>query len=162
MHPEYAKWLCESHEARFFSKVRKEESGCWVWTGHRYPKGYGAYKAPGGRLVSAHRASYEMHNGPVPAGVVVCHRCDNPPCVNPNHLWLGTAAENNADRDAKGRQVAPKGSRHGMASITDETAREIRAACASGEPQVKIAKRLSVSKYVVNSIATGRNWTHIV
>jgi hypothetical protein len=79
---------------------------CWVFTGHRTVDGYGRIRH-NGRESNAHRVAYELARGPIPAGLVVCHRCDNPPCVNPAHLWLGTQADNIADMDAKGRRVAP-------------------------------------------------------
>jgi hypothetical protein len=79
---------------------------CWPWTGHRNELGYGAIQV-GGRLLKVHRVAYQTTVGPIPAGLVVMHTCDNPPCCNPAHLRLGTVAENNADRHAKGRSVVP-------------------------------------------------------
>lgn len=91
---------------RFWAKVDKRAPDeCWEWTGARFQSGYGSILR-GGRgsgCARAHRVSYEMNVGPVPSGMHVLHRCDNPRCVNPGHLWLGTHADNMADRRAKGR-----------------------------------------------------------
>jgi DNA-binding Xre family transcriptional regulator len=91
----------ELDEHRFWSKV--DTTGeCWLWMGSRRPLGYGAVKV-GGRVLHAHRVAYELTHGSIPEGFVVMHRCDNPPCVNPAHLHLGTRSENTRDMHAKGR-----------------------------------------------------------
>lgn len=87
---------------RFWEKVNKSGE-CWTWTACTHHQwGYGHFRA-GGKLVTAHRYSWELHNGPIPPGMRVCHRCDNPPCVRPAHLFLGTDADNAHDMIAKGR-----------------------------------------------------------
>lgn len=86
--------------------VRESLGACWLWTGYVTKQGYGHIKkdhTAGGTMIAAHRASYELHVGPIHDGLFVCHACDNPPCVNPAHLWLGTTQDNTADKMAKGR-----------------------------------------------------------
>lgn len=88
---------------RFWLRVEKSD-GCWEWKGARNGKRYGHLRRPRGGMVKAHRFSWELHNGrTVPAGIKVCHACDNPPCVRPDHLFLGTQLQNVADMLAKGR-----------------------------------------------------------
>jgi hypothetical protein len=89
-----------SAEDRFWAKVQKTDS-CWVWTAATDSDGYGVFNAPGHR--AAHPFSYELHNGPIPEGLCVLHKCDNPPCVRPDHLFLGTKKDNAVDMAIKGR-----------------------------------------------------------
>lgn len=95
--------LIVKNEERFWAKVAKlGVCSCWEWTGWRKETGYGRVRIDG-RILYAHRVSWILANGPIPDDLRVLHRCDNPPCVNPDHLFLGTQGDNNADRDAKGR-----------------------------------------------------------
>lgn len=88
---------------RFWAKVERSE-GCWIWTGARNRRGYGKIRRDARTFVSAHRLSYEMANGSVPDGLFVCHHCDNPSCVRPDHLFTGTVGDNNRDTIRKGRR----------------------------------------------------------
>lgn len=118
-------------ENRFWEKVDKRSpEECWDWRGADDQHGYGQIRIAG-RLVKAHRFSYEIHFGPIPPGKQVLHRCDRPPCCNPAHLFLGTAKENIADMWVKGRGSLPprndvRGERNGHAQFTNEQVRRLR------------------------------------
>jgi hypothetical protein len=105
-------------DERFWRHV--DASGdCWVWTGARSIAGYGKMRLSRPRqLMDAHRVSWELHNGPIPDGFLVLHRCDNPPCVRPEHLFLGTHADNAADKIAKGRARYVRGADHPQGAKT--------------------------------------------
>lgn len=91
-------------EERFLSKIEKASSGCWLWTANKLPKGYGFFRMSNPRRqVLSHRASFELFRGPIPHGMLVCHSCDTPPCVNPDHLFVGLHSDNMFDAVNKGR-----------------------------------------------------------
>jgi hypothetical protein len=151
---------------RFWAKVSKQPSGCWLWTGSKRSKGYGAFcYAKNGEVVQgrAHRFSWELHNGEIPDGLCVLHKCDVPSCVNPDHLWLGTKAENNRDMVAKGRRVVggtyggmyPRGESHPNCRYEDAVIRDIRKRHACGGTYSGIARALNMSVPYVRKIVLG-------
>lgn len=114
-----------------------------------------------GRYVGVHRAAWEAANGPVPHGLYVLHRCDRPRCVNVDHLFLGTIADNNADRDQKGRHVALPGSANGFAKLDEGAVAEIKARLNGGESTYALAAEFRVSQATVWLIKVGRTWKHV-
>src|SRR3954470_5960578 len=136
---------------RFWPKVERRGSDeCWPWVGARQQTGYGIlFKSSRPRRWHlAHRLSWELHNGPIPGGLHVLHRCDNPPCVNPAHLFLGTQADNNRDRGRKGRNGGHKirGAANGRAKLSPTDVAAIRRAYGDGATQVALAARFGVSQ----------------
>lgn len=161
-HPAYVAHVVKICEERFWSKVEiKGDDECWPWKGTHGLGKYGSFKSVGGFIRAASREAYEMLHGPQPTHLVVCHSCDNRECCNPKHLWLGTVADNNHDRDRKGRQVAPRGSAHSKALLNEEKVREIRTAHAAGTRQVDLAKKYGVTPTVINFVIKGRTWRHV-
>ena len=131
---------------------------CWIWTAGCNPQGYGRFHL-GGSAVLAHRVSYELHIGPIPAGAYVLHSCDNPPCVNPAHLRAGTAAENTADMFARGRVHRPFGDDNPRCKISDAQLGQIRDRVRAGETRAAIAAELAVHPSHVGRIVNGRRRT---
>lgn len=143
---------------RFLSKVERAE-GCWQWKGAKKPSGYGNFYLDR-KHVGAHCASFRLLVGEIPAGMYVCHTCDTPSCVNPEHLFLGTPAENQADMARKGRAVGMRqgGEHHPMAKLTTAQVNEIRARRAAGEKLKDIARSFGVSESNVSVVANRRSW----
>ena len=150
-----------SLSVRFFRKVDKTET-CWVWTGNTSRNGYGSIQSggKGSATLSAHRLSYEMHKGQIPNGYVVMHSCDNPSCVNPDHLSVGTFKENTADMIVKGRKrtTAPRGADNGKAKLNDSLVRYIRQ---SERNTASIARELNLSANCIRGVRIGRTWSHV-
>lgn len=150
-------------EDRFRAKVAVRENGCHEWTGCVEHDGYGriaieAVRKDNGRISvtkkRANRLAYELAHGPIPDGMLVCHTCDNPKCVNPDHLFLGTPADNSADMARKGR--AASGERNGNAKLTDADRDSIKNMKGKGISQAKIAGMFGISQAHV-----GRIWKTI-
>lgn len=145
-----------SDRERFESFVLKSD-GCWTWKGSLDRYGYGQFKV-NGHPIGAHRFSYLLHFGDLPMHLCVCHSCDNPSCVNPSHLWLGTHADNARDRREKGRSVCLRGERSPVAKLTPEQIRDIRA---SSESQRALASKFNVSQSNISRIRLGNTWRHV-
>lgn len=161
---------------RFWPKVEKT-SWCWLWRGSLNAQGYGNFRHRG-RTRLANRVVYELTTGQIPPDRFdVCHRCDVPACVNPDHLFLGTRADNVNDMLQKGRGNAARGDRSGsrkhperlrrgetsgMAKLTDDAVRLIRAEREAGVTLVELARRLNVSHRTVCAVAKRQSWKHVV
>lgn len=142
---------------RLLSGVSLTPRGCWEHTGYRDKWGYVQFRL-NKRKRRAHAVSYELLIGPIPDGCVVCHHCDNPACIRPDHLFAGTHAENVADRDAKGRQA--RGERNGRAKLDWPTVHELRRRAAAGQLTNKsaVARQLGVSTRAVGFIVANKTW----
>lgn len=155
---------------RFWERV--DRSGdCWIWTASLKTTGYGKFsvglRADGTeRSVAAHRVAYALGHGVDPDGLDVCHRCDNPLCVRPDHLFLGTAADNMADCSAKGRVYHPfghpgrRGETSPLAKLTNEKVEEIRLLLNTGMYQRDIAAKFGVAQTTISMIRRGKTWAH--
>lgn len=139
-------------------RVRKTPT-CWVWTGYRNALGYGVIRGSHETLL-AHRVSYSLHVGP-PGNLRVCHKCDNPSCVRPDHLFLGTDLDNTRDMIAKGRMRKARGEGHADAKLTDAAVREIRAAAATYGYRKRLAAKYGVSVKSIHHVRNGKTWRHV-
>ena len=148
------KW--RPREERYWAKVdRGGPDECWPWTGGRDLDGYGVF----GGHEKAHRLAWEKANGPIPAGLWVLHKCDNPPCCNAKHLFLGDAPTNVADMVAKRRHA--HGTRHPHSKLNEDKVRQLRQMRAEGVPQRAVAAALGVSRNLVRVVERGKNWKHV-
>jgi hypothetical protein len=147
-------------EERFWPKVDRSAGpdGCWIWTASKNLKGYGQISSHvRNKPFLAHRVSYEIANGAIPSGMYVCHSCDNPPCVNPSHLWLGTLQDNIADATRKGRiKGTPRyGEANPTAKLSDAQAMDLYRRIWAGEHYHSLALEFRVSDSLVWMIKNG-------
>lgn len=149
---------------RFWAKADRTGEGCWPWLGAKTQDGYGkavlTSRTSGVKeaRAHAHRVAYELTHGTIPEGMLVCHHCDNPPCVRPDHLFLGSQADNNRDRDAKNRNA--KGERIGRSKLTAGQVDVIRIQRKAGKTTTSLAAGYGVTPSHVSGIASGRIWAH--
>lgn len=151
-----------SAKCSFLNKVEKTPTDCWGWSGILH-RGYAAFYFGRGNHFLAHRFSYEIHCGEIPPGYFVCHRCDNPACTNPDHLFLGTHRDNMIDCIEKGRHGRGsgnvRGEKNGMALLTNNAVRAIRV---SREPRKVLAARYGVSEGCICHVRYGKTWKHVI
>jgi len=143
---------------RFLQHV--DDSGeCWIWTG-ALNRGYG-WMGIEGTQMQTHRISYLLHYGDLPSGTVICHHCDNPPCVNPAHLYAGSRASNVADMVTRGRLINLRGEEHGKARLTADQVRSIRSSYADGSAtQVELSATYGINQSHISRIIRRKAWNH--
>ena len=160
-------------EDRFWDKVHRIPDGCWIWAASRTSQGYGQVNA-NRRPTVAHRVAWELSYGPIPDGLFVCHHCDNRACVRPDHLFLGTAADNGADMARKGRSMAgdrnpsrlypdriKRGEQLPHTKLTEDGVRQIRRLHATGYTYDQLARMFSVKKMAICDAVNRKTWRHV-
>ena len=163
--------LTDSDIARFWSYVNKNfsSSRCWEWTGTKTEFGYGHFNLwRNGKTINlkSHRVSWFLSFGAIPQGKFICHKCDNPACVNPNHLFVGTHKENMADMAKKGRNrsAIPRvhGAKHPLHKLTAEQVREIKQRYSSGGiSQGQLASEYGVTRARIQLVVSGKGWKYL-
>ncbi len=165
----------EKFRGNFWGYVKLDtEDRCWLWIGASSSHGYGNFRA-GEKQFRAHRFSWLLNRGSIPEGQFVLHQCDNPKCVNPGHLFLGTHRDNMRDKVSKGRQAKgdrngartkpelhPRGATHGMSVLTEEQVRSIRLERSEGVSPFFLAEKYGVTHYAIWCAVTRRTWAHVV
>lgn len=152
-------WRILNMFSRFLSKVTTQQDGCWIWNSVHRKDGRGmiSYQGlhPRAKLTLAYRFAYEIFNGPIPNGCFVCHKCDNPSCVNPAHLFIGTPGDNIRDASVKGRLRGP-------AKLTIDQVREIRRLYATGEYSIPdLCRKFQFTSGGIHGIVRFKNWKWI-
>lgn len=145
--------------ARFHQNYKVgDKNKCWEWLGLRFNQsGYGRFSIKG-TSIPAHRAMMLLLHGDISADIQVCHTCDNPPCVNPNHLWLGSPLENTRDKISKGRDRYLCGGHNHISKLTEEIVRDIRKSTVSHR---ELARQLGVDEGAIRQARSGKTWKHV-
>ena len=144
----------------FDKYVIKNDDYCWGWSGLISNKGYSSINIRGAKT-GAHRASWMIHNGHIPDGIFVCHRCNNRSCTNPNHLFLGTHQDNMDDMIKKGRTKILRGEDCPWTNLDNKTVSRIKADLKKNIPNKYIIKIYGISKGVLDKIKSGKSWRHV-
>lgn len=156
-------------EQRLHDAIKINNNGCWEWVKNRNKDGYGGlrYKS---KTWMAHRLSYTFYKGPIPEGMLVCHKCDNPPCINPDHLFIGNNSDNMMDAYRKGRwkgvlgyrKKTCKGENHWYSKFKPEIILEIRKLFKSGLRIIDICNKYNMNHATVSDICKRRSWKHLL
>ncbi len=154
------RWVRVESEVRFWLMI-KSGPGCWEWQGGRANGcGYGAMRL-GKAWMMVHRYSWTIHHGPIPTGLLVCHKCDNPLCVRPDHLFLGTNKQNCQDKVSKNRQAFNRGELCGTSILTEQAVKAIRYLSARGVPNRVMADAFNVHIDTVGLAVSRKTWAHV-
>lgn len=147
----------KSIKDKILNKIKIDtNTGCWIWQGAKSSNGYPQLWLADKKVRLAHRASYEVFNGELKKGLCICHKCDTPECVNPDHLFQDTIQGNIKDRDSKNRQAQRE--KNGMAKLNERQIKEIRSLCSIGKKQCDVAKQFNVTHQQISNIVNNLNW----
>lgn len=147
---------------RLWTRLKSQGNGCWAWTGAVNGRGYGIMSATAIGEYFTHRVAWTLwHGRAVPADMHVCHHCDNPPCCNPEHLFLGSTRDNNADKIAKGRHNQPFGESHANTKLTNVQVFGILQLPSRVFSNLWISKKYGIATSTVQRIRSGRGWKHV-
>lgn len=159
----YDEWLATSDtpagKLRTFSKLNTE-SGCIEWQGYGIKEGYGMLQIDG-KAWLAHRLAYRLAIGPIPKGMLVCHHCDNPGCINPNHLFIGTPRDNSRDASIKGRLGTVIGEKNNKAKLTIAKVRTIRQLHKDGISASQLGLQFGVCELQIKNVVNRKHWRHV-
>jgi len=138
-----------------------DSKGCWIFGGNHDKNGYGIFMHGRGKQLRAHRVSFEFHHGGLNAEMLVCHSCDNPSCINPNHLFMGTPKDNTQDMIKKGRKANCEGSNHPLSKLDEIDVLFIRQERSFGKKLKDIANDYGITFQTVSDICRGKTWKHL-